>query len=91
MSAIFLKPSLAIAPVSVSDFSGASESPLAFRFDYDYSSFGSETLQQQATQALSQFLGFIRHTFVSGRAGVKLRSQEHPFFDRFNGSPGSKL
>ncbi|MEB3828397.1 hypothetical protein, partial [Phormidium sp. CCY1219] len=32
-----------------------------FRFNYDYSSFGSETLQQQAKEALSQFFGYVRH------------------------------
>ncbi|MCT7963531.1 hypothetical protein NG791_22915 [Laspinema sp. D1] len=40
--------------------------PLSLRFEYDYASFGSKTLQQQAKTTLSQFFGFVQHTFTSG-------------------------
>ncbi|MEB3830110.1 hypothetical protein [Phormidium sp. CCY1219] len=43
-----------------------SQLPLDLRFEYDYTSFGSEILQRQAQQTLSQFLGYVRHTFVTG-------------------------
>ncbi|MCT7968399.1 hypothetical protein NG799_18995 [Laspinema sp. D1] len=43
-----------------------SQLPLDLRFDYDYSTLGSEAVQQQAKATLSQFFGFVQHTFVSG-------------------------
>jgi DNA repair exonuclease SbcCD ATPase subunit len=43
-----------------------SQLPLDLRFDYDYASFGSQRLQEQAKTTLSQFFGFVHHTFVSG-------------------------
>ncbi|MCT7989086.1 hypothetical protein [Laspinema olomoucense] len=41
-------------------------SPLSLRFDYDYSTLGSEALQRSAKATLSQFFGFVHHTVVSG-------------------------
>ncbi|MCT7996247.1 hypothetical protein [Laspinema olomoucense] len=43
-----------------------SQLPLSLRFEYDYASFGSQRLQEQAKATLSQFFGFVHHTFVSG-------------------------
>ena len=43
-----------------------SQLPLDLRFEYDYSTLGSEALQRQAKATLSQFFGFVQHTFVSG-------------------------
>ncbi|MCT7996229.1 hypothetical protein [Laspinema olomoucense] len=43
-----------------------SQLPLDLPFEYDYSTLGSEALQRQAKATLSQFFGFVQHTFVSG-------------------------
>jgi hypothetical protein len=43
-----------------------SQLPLDLRFEYDYSILGSEALQRQAKTTLSQFFGFVQHTFTSG-------------------------
>ncbi|MCT7957233.1 hypothetical protein [Laspinema palackyanum] len=43
-----------------------SQLSLDLRFDYDYTAFGSEALQRQAKATLSQFFGFVQHTFTSG-------------------------
>ncbi|MCT7973434.1 hypothetical protein [Laspinema olomoucense] len=43
-----------------------SQLPLDLRFEYDYSILGSEALQRQAKTTLSQFFGFVHHTFTSG-------------------------
>ncbi|MCT7984995.1 hypothetical protein NG796_17115 [Laspinema sp. A4] len=43
-----------------------SQLPLDLRFEYDYSTLGSEALQRQAKATLSQFFGFVQHTFTSG-------------------------
>ncbi|MEB3828395.1 hypothetical protein, partial [Phormidium sp. CCY1219] len=52
--------------------------PFVLKTDYDYAAFGSETLQQQAKQALSQFFGFVRQTFLSGlEIGRNLRQVLH--------------
>jgi hypothetical protein len=40
--------------------------PLSLCFEYDYASFGSEALQRTAKATLSQFFGFVQHTFTSG-------------------------
>ncbi len=40
--------------------------PLSLCFEYNYASFGSEALQRQARATLSQFFGFVHHTFTSG-------------------------
>ncbi|MCT7962981.1 hypothetical protein NG791_20115 [Laspinema sp. D1] len=40
--------------------------PFVLQTDYDYASFGSQRLQEQAKVTLSQFFGFVHHTFVSG-------------------------
>ncbi|MCT7980440.1 hypothetical protein [Laspinema olomoucense] len=40
--------------------------PLVLQTDYDYASFGSQRLQEQAKATLSQFFSFVHHTFVSG-------------------------
>lgn len=44
----------------------ASLLPLDLRFEYDYSTLGSQRLQEQAKATLSQFFGFIQHSFTSG-------------------------
>ncbi len=40
--------------------------PFVLQTDYDYASFGSQRLQEQAKVTLSQFFGFVHHTFTSG-------------------------
>ncbi|MCT7973651.1 hypothetical protein [Laspinema olomoucense] len=66
--------------------------PLVLQTDYDYASFGSQRLQEQAKATLSQFFGFVHHTFVSGlEIGRSFRQLLHQLCLEHGLAKGEKL